>query len=185
MSLLPRAVSYIATAARPALKGIRHPESISGRAWEAYKRDPMRVSWYHADPTFPQKCKLVAVKNWGDRWGSNPQPLDPQSRALPIELRSPCEARTDLSRPLSQSIMRPTSTIRLARTEPCRRVNKRAVTVVFVPASALLHLEFMLALWYHAAVSTLRARSFMALPQTALGCPVRIAWPGRDKQPKL
>jgi hypothetical protein len=26
----------------------------------------------------------------GDRWGLNPQPLEPQSRALPIELRSPC-----------------------------------------------------------------------------------------------
>ena len=25
----------------------------------------------------------------GDRWGLNPQPLEPQSRALPIELRSP------------------------------------------------------------------------------------------------
>ena len=25
----------------------------------------------------------------GDRWGLNPQPLEPQSSALPIELRSP------------------------------------------------------------------------------------------------
>ena len=25
----------------------------------------------------------------GDRWGLNPQPLEPQSRALPIELRPP------------------------------------------------------------------------------------------------
>src|SRR5205823_6310185 len=29
------------------------------------------------------------AQKWGDRWGSNPQPLEPQSRALPIELRSP------------------------------------------------------------------------------------------------
>lgn len=28
----------------------------------------------------------------GDRWGSNPQPLEPQSRAPPIELRSPHSA---------------------------------------------------------------------------------------------
>lgn len=26
---------------------------------------------------------------WGDRWDLNPQPPDPQSGALPIELRSP------------------------------------------------------------------------------------------------
>ncbi len=28
----------------------------------------------------------------GDRWGLNPQPLEPQSSALPIELRSPRHA---------------------------------------------------------------------------------------------
>ena len=27
--------------------------------------------------------------DWGGRWGSNPRPLDPQSRALPAELRPP------------------------------------------------------------------------------------------------
>ena len=31
---------------------------------------------------------VMATKK-GDRWGLNPQPLEPQSRALPIELRSP------------------------------------------------------------------------------------------------
>src|SRR5581483_1113898 len=30
----------------------------------------------------------------GDRWGLNPQPLEPQSRALPVELRSPRFERT-------------------------------------------------------------------------------------------
>jgi hypothetical protein len=33
------------------------------------------------------------MAKWGDRWGSNPQPLEPQSRALPIELRSPWRPR--------------------------------------------------------------------------------------------
>ena len=31
------------------------------------------------------KCE----KKWGDRWGSNPRQPEPQSGALPTELRSP------------------------------------------------------------------------------------------------
>jgi hypothetical protein len=34
--------------------------------------------------------KGLEENRWGDRWGLNPQPLEPQSSALPIELRSPC-----------------------------------------------------------------------------------------------
>ena len=33
--------------------------------------------------------KIKGFEGKGDRWGLNPQPLEPQSRALPIELRSP------------------------------------------------------------------------------------------------
>lgn len=33
--------------------------------------------------------KWSDLKKRGGRWGSNPQPLEPQSSALPIELRSP------------------------------------------------------------------------------------------------
>ncbi len=29
------------------------------------------------------------TKKWGDRWGSNPRQPEPQSGALPTELRSP------------------------------------------------------------------------------------------------
>lgn len=28
-------------------------------------------------------------KNWGEQWGSNPRPSEPQSDALPTELCSP------------------------------------------------------------------------------------------------
>ena len=32
---------------------------------------------------------ITSTRSGGDRWGLNPQPLEPQSRALPVELRSP------------------------------------------------------------------------------------------------
>lgn len=31
-----------------------------------------------------------AIPRWGERWGSNPRQPEPQSGALPTELRSPC-----------------------------------------------------------------------------------------------
>ena len=34
------------------------------------------------------RCRLICVA-WGGRWGSNPRPLESQSRALPTELRPP------------------------------------------------------------------------------------------------
>ncbi len=51
---------------------------------------------YHNCSSVPRSLNKGAVDERGiystkkgDRWGSNPQPLEPQSRALPIELRSP------------------------------------------------------------------------------------------------
>ena len=48
---------------------------------------PMR----HATPAQPLK--------WGGRWGSNPRPLESQSRALPAELRPPPENLCQVARP--------------------------------------------------------------------------------------
>jgi hypothetical protein len=43
----------------------------------------------HGKDMLPVTNKEKEAETKGDRWGLNPQPLEPQSRALPIELRSP------------------------------------------------------------------------------------------------
>ncbi len=55
-----------------------------------------RIKLKRLYPSFQLKLVRLLVTlyglkdgGWGDRWGLNPQPLEPQSRALPIELRSP------------------------------------------------------------------------------------------------
>lgn len=38
----------------------------------------------------PRRVQLFTLElNWGERWGLNPRPPEPQSGALPTELRSP------------------------------------------------------------------------------------------------
>ena len=46
--------------------------------------------------------KEIILVVGGDRWGLNPQPLEPQSRALPIELRSPQNAYRQYSERLQR-----------------------------------------------------------------------------------
>ena len=38
-------------------------------------------------PDGPEITKIIIL--WGERWGSNPRQPEPQSGALPTELRSP------------------------------------------------------------------------------------------------
>jgi hypothetical protein len=47
---------------------------------------------HHGKPPLPKWNPQVTVgkeRKWGERGDSNPRPLEPQSRALPTELRSP------------------------------------------------------------------------------------------------
>ena len=64
---------------------------------------------------------------WGDRWDLNPQPLEPQSRALPIELRSPRR----------RLVAGPETTIGVYHT-PRSIVDKRSL---LVPLSSVRHVH--------------------------------------------
>ena len=41
-------------------------------------------------PTISEHARIMWDSAWGDRRDSNPQPLETQSSALPVELRTPC-----------------------------------------------------------------------------------------------
>lgn len=40
---------------------------------------------------------MIIFGNWGERWGSNPRPSEPQSDALPAELLPPFYGITKLT----------------------------------------------------------------------------------------
>src|SRR5260370_40672963 len=77
----------------------------------------------------------------GDRWGSNPQPLEPQSRAPPIELRSPYEKASEADSPwLVKRLFLPSSvswgrSFRMSLTCHSIRHNPRAVKGLFEHSS--------------------------------------------------
>jgi hypothetical protein len=57
------------------------------------ERIELPTCWFEASRSihlsYGRLSSLQPRREWGERRGSNPQPLEPQSSALPVELRSP------------------------------------------------------------------------------------------------
>src|SRR5262245_13033134 len=67
----------------------RCPCSHGAPSWVVEARSPSSIEILLTDRCLCGAPRAPSCRCWGGRWVSNPRPLEPQSRALPAELRPP------------------------------------------------------------------------------------------------